>query len=74
MRKAKSQKRAAEDLREFIRNAPEGSPIDEARKFGVDLNSIVENLKLTPAERFRRTAEETDFVWRVRRNAGKVAR
>jgi hypothetical protein len=74
MRKAKSRKRVADDLREFIRNAPEGSPIDEARKFGVDLNSMVENLKLTPAKRFRRAAEETDFVRRIRRSAGKAVR
>jgi len=56
----------AEELRALIRNAPEGSAIAEARKFGVDLYSLVENLKLTPAERFRRAAEETEFVGRVR--------
>ena len=72
MRKAKSRKARAEDLREFVRNAPVGSPIDEARKFGVDLNSILENLKLTPAQRFRRAAEETDFVRRLRAGVRKA--
>lgn len=55
-----------EKLRELIANPPEGSDIAEAKKFGVDLYGILENLKLTPAERFRRAAEETDFVRRIR--------
>ena len=46
--------------------------IKEAKKFGVDLHSILENLKLTPAERFRRAAEETDFVYRLRGNIQKA--
>jgi hypothetical protein len=69
-----SSRNKAEALREFIDNAPEGSPLAEARKFGVDLYSILENLKLTPGERFRRAAEETDFVRRLRRNTRKAAR
>jgi hypothetical protein len=59
-------------LRKLIENPPEGSAIAEAKKFGVDLYSILENLKLTPAERFRRAAEETDFVRRLRRNTRKA--
>lgn len=58
--------RTEEMLRQLIENPPEGSAIAEAKQFGVDLYSILENLKLTPAERFRRAAEETDFVRRIR--------
>lgn len=54
------------ELRQLIEHPPEGSAIAEAKEFGVDLYSILENLKLTPAERFRRAAEETDFVRRLR--------
>ena len=56
------------ELRELIENPPEGSAIAKAKEFGVDLYSILENLKLTPAERLRRAAEETDFVRRLRQN------
>lgn len=55
-----------EALRQLIENPPEGSAIAEAKKFSVDLYSILENLKLTPTERFRRAAAETDFVRRMR--------
>lgn len=57
-----------ERLRQLIDHPPEGSPTAEARQFGVDLYSLLENLKLTPAERLRRAAEETAFVQRLRRN------
>jgi hypothetical protein len=67
VRKFKPMSRQREEaLRWLIDHPPEGSAIAEAKKFGVDLYSILENLKLTPAERFRRAAEETDFVRRVR--------
>ena len=59
-----------EKLRQLIDHPPEGSAIAEAKEFGVDLYSILENLKLTPVERFRRAAEETDFVQRIRGNIG----
>lgn len=55
-------------LRELIENPPEGSAIAKAKEFGVDLYNVLENLKLTPAERLRRAAEETDFVRRLRQN------
>jgi len=61
-----------ERLRQLIDHPPEGSAIAEARDFGVDLYSILENLKLTPAERFRRAAEETDFVRRLRGSLQKA--
>lgn len=60
-----------EELRRLIDDPPEGSAIAEAKEFGVDLYSILENLKLTPTERFRRAAEETDFVRRLREKIGK---
>jgi len=60
-------------LRHLIENPPEGSDIAEAKKFGVDLYGILENLKLTPAERLRRAAEETDFVRRLRKNQDKAS-
>ena len=61
-----------ERLRQLVDHPPEGSAIAEAKKFGVDLYSILENLKLTPAERFRRAAEETAFVQRLRGNIQKA--
>lgn len=57
-----------EKIRELIEYPPEGSAIAEAKEFGVDLYGLLENLKLTPAERFRRAAEETDFVRRIRKH------
>lgn len=60
--------RAAEKrIRKLIENPPPGSAIAKAKEFGVDLYSVLENLKLTPAERFRRAAEETDLVRYVRK-------
>jgi hypothetical protein len=47
-------------LRKLIENAEPGSEIDEAKKAGVDLYRLLENLKLTPAERFRRAIEELE--------------
>ena len=65
--------RETEDrLRQLIDHPPAGSAIAEAKEFGVDLYGLLENLKLTPAERFRRAAEETEFVQRVRGNMQKA--
>lgn len=61
-----------ERLRQLVDRPPEGSAIAEAKKFGVDLYGILENLKLTPAERFRRAAEETDFGRRLRQGMQKA--
>jgi hypothetical protein len=60
-----------EELRQLMDHPPRSSAIAEAKEFGVDLYAILETLKLTPAERFRRAAEETDFVRRLRENIGK---
>ncbi len=59
-----------EKIRELIEHPPEGSAIAEAKEFGVDLYILLESLKLTPAERFRRAAEEADFIRRIRKNLG----
>lgn len=59
-----------EKIRELIEHPPEGSAIAEAKEFGVDLYGLLENLKLTPAERLRRAGEETDFVRRIRKDLG----
>lgn len=59
-----------EEIRQLIEHPPGGSAIAEAKAFGVDLYSILENLKLTPAERLRRAGEETDSVRRLRENMG----
>jgi len=63
---------AEEELRRLIDHPPEGSAIAAAKEFGVDLYGVLENLKLSPAERFRRAAEETDFVRRLREQSGKA--
>ncbi|HET9743623.1 MAG TPA: hypothetical protein VFQ00_12800 [Terriglobales bacterium] len=64
---------AEEELRRLIDHPPEGSAIAAAKAFGVDLYGLIENLKLTPGERFRRAAEETDFVRRLREQTGKAS-
>jgi len=53
-------RRAEARIRKLIENPPPGSAIDEAKKAGVDLHRLVENLKLTPAERFHRAIEELE--------------
>jgi hypothetical protein len=59
-------------IRKLIENPPRGSAIAKAKKFGVDLYSILENLKLTPAERFRRGDANRMFVQKLR-EAGRKA-
>ena len=43
-----------------------GSTIEAARKFGVDLTLLVEQLRLTPAERARKLEQATIVLERVR--------
>ena len=43
-----------------------GSKIEAARKFGVDLTLLVEQLRLTPAERARKLEQATIVLERVR--------
>lgn len=65
-------RRTERKLRKLIENPPEGSAIAAAREFGVDLYSVLENLKLTPAERCRRAEEHREFAEQLRK-AGREA-
>jgi hypothetical protein len=40
-----------EQLLKLIENPPRGSDLDRAKRHGVDLRALVENLSLTPTER-----------------------
>jgi len=39
---------------EYLRNPPPGSKAFEAKEFGVDMEELIANLKLTPAERLKK--------------------
>ena len=39
---------------EYLRNPPPGSKAYEAKEFGVDMEALIENIKLTPEERLRK--------------------
>lgn len=39
---------------EYLRNPPPGSKAFEAKEFGVDMEELIANLKLTPAERIKK--------------------
>ena len=39
---------------EYLRNPPPGSKAYEAKEFGVDMEELIANLKLTPAERLKK--------------------
>ena len=43
-----------ENTIERLRHPAPGSLIEAARDFGIDLNLLIANLRLTPAERVRR--------------------
>ena len=57
--------------REKLLDPRPGSKIAEARDWGIDLTQLVENLRLTPAERIRRN---DDAVNSVRKIAEAMAR
>ena len=59
-------------LRQLIENPPVNSALAQAKAFGIDLTSILENLKLTPAERWRRAKLNLEFAIRLRQ-AGRDA-
>lgn len=63
---------AEKRIRKLIENPPPGSAIAKAKEFGVDLYSVLENLKLTPAERFRRGDTNRMFAQHLR-EAGRKA-
>jgi hypothetical protein len=52
-------KRTAE---EKLLNPRPGSKIAEARDYGIDLTQIVENLRLSPAERIKRNDQAANSV------------
>lgn len=58
-------------LQERIRNAPPGSKIDDAKKYGIDLSLLVENLRLAPVERARQMMSLAESAERVRGLARK---
>ena len=47
---------------EKLLNPRPGSKIAEARDFGIDLTQLVENLRLSPAERIRRNDEAVNSM------------
>jgi len=51
---------------EKLRNPPPGSRIEAARRFGVDLTLLIEQLRLSPAERVRRMEDASRTAADVR--------
>ncbi len=47
---------------EKLLNPRPGSKIAEARDYGIDLTQIVENLRLTPAERIKRNDQAVNSI------------
>ncbi|MFN2502562.1 MAG: hypothetical protein ABR530_11215 [Pyrinomonadaceae bacterium] len=47
---------------EKLLNPRPGSKIAEAREYGIDLTQIVENLRLTPAERIKRNDQAVNSM------------
>ncbi len=50
----------------LLRNPPLGSRIAAAKEFGIDLTLLIENLRLTPAERVRSMQDACRTAERVR--------
>lgn len=42
------------DWEDHLRNPPPGSKASEAKEFGIDMEELIANLKLTPAERIKK--------------------
>ena len=55
-----------------LRNPAPGSRIEAARDFGVDLTLLMEQLRLTPAERVRRMHEAAVAAEQVRGAARRI--
>jgi len=49
-----------------LRNPRPGSKIEAAQRYGVDLSLLIENLRLTPAERAQRMHDAADAVRQLR--------
>jgi hypothetical protein len=58
----------AEDL---LRNPRPGSRIEAARNYGVDLTLLIEQLRLSPAQRARKLQDATEAIESVRGIARK---
>lgn len=58
---------------EKLLNPPPGGKIAAAKEFGVDLNSLVENLRLEPQERIEKLQRAMRFISEVRKQ-GELAR
>jgi len=51
---------------ELLLNPPPGSRIEAARKYGIDLTLLVEQLRLTPAQRALKLQAATQAVDQIR--------
>jgi hypothetical protein len=49
-------------IEEKLLNPAPGSAIADARDFGIDLTQLVENLRLTPAERIKRNDDAVNSM------------
>ena len=58
---------------ERLLNPPLDGKIAAAKEFGVDLNSLVENLRLEPQERIDKLQRAMRFIAEVRKQ-GEIAR
>jgi hypothetical protein len=63
-----------ERLLRLIENPPPASKLAAAREAGVDLRQLVENLRLTPAERLQKAFAEGERRWELREGLHRVAR
>ena len=50
----------------LLLNPPPGSRIEAAKKYGVDLTLLIEQLRLTPEERVRKLESATEALAKVR--------
>jgi hypothetical protein len=57
-----------------LRNPAPGSRIEAAKKFGIDLTLLIENLRLSPAERVERLHEACTVMEEVRGAARRRTR
>jgi hypothetical protein len=58
---------------EWLRNPPPGSRAAAAREFGIDLTLLIEQLRLTPAERARKLERISNVAERNRGAARRRA-
>lgn len=51
---------------ERLRNPAPGSKVEAAKKYGIDLTLLIEQLRLSPAERVRKMHDFCDSMEKVR--------